>query len=344
MASPLSVGLAGYGLAGQYLHAPLIRAAGMTIRAVVSSRREQIAHDLPTVDVTTDFQDLLVRNDIDLVVLATPNELHFPQAMAALEAGKHVVIDKPFCVTTSEADRLIEAADRRNLKLSCYHNRRWDSDYLTVRKQIESGSLGEIFSFHARWDRFRIEVRDRWREQPGHGAGLLYDLGPHLLDQAVQLFGRPEWIQADVFIQRSGGVVDDGFEIWMGKGPLRISLAANSIVADGGYRYRVNGRKGSFLKPGLDVQEVHIRRSMDPSAEGFGIEPESGWGIRIDPNGGRTSVTPEAGSWRTFYLMMADAITNGGPLPVEPSSAREIVELIEAAVLSARQSCRVSLQ
>ena len=215
---------------------------------------------------------LLERDDLDLVVIASPNQFHASQATAALRAGKHVVVDKPLCPTAAQAAQLSELAVRSNRRLAVFQNRRWDSDFLTIRKLIAADRLGEINAFHARWDRYRPQVADRWRDRDEPGAGVLYDLGSHLIDQALVLFGAPDWLQADVFTQRPGGIVDDGFEILMGKGSLRITLGVSTMASDGGWRYRVHGSRASFMKAGLDPQEAQLRGGVDPSDPTFGLE------------------------------------------------------------------------
>ena len=338
----VTVGLVGFGLAGRFLHAPLIRAAGLSIAAVVSSRTAEITEDLPQARALPELPALLERSDIDLVVIATPTHRHAEQIEACLRADKHVVVDKPFAVSAEQAEHLIALADARNLKLSVYHNRRWDSDYLTIKRLLDAGTLGEPVSFQMRWDRYRPGVQDRWREKPLPGSGLLYDLGAHLIDQALTLFGPPDWVQADVFMQKAGGTVDDGFEILWGCGRRRVSLGVASIVADGGYRYRVHGTAGSFLKAGLDLQEAQLRAGMDPLDPAFGEEPEAQWGRLVSGEGCERRVPSERGRWLSFYEAMAGALRDGGPLPVEPREAARVIALIEAARESAEHGRRVA--
>jgi scyllo-inositol 2-dehydrogenase (NADP+) len=222
----LRAGLIGFGVAGRYFHAPLLRATGVRVAAVVSSRVDAVREFLPDASVLESADALLARDDLELVVIASPNQLHAPQATAALLSGKHVVVDKPLCLTSKEALRLAQLADAENQRLAVFHNRRWDSDFLTLRKLIASGALGDVHSFHARWDRFRPQVLDRWRDRDEPGAGVLFDLGSHLIDQAVTLFGRPAWVQAEVTAQREGAKTDDAFELLMGRGALLISAHA----------------------------------------------------------------------------------------------------------------------
>jgi scyllo-inositol 2-dehydrogenase (NADP+) len=340
----LRVGLIGFGLAGRYFHAPLIGAASMELRAVATSRVDAVRETFPDAAVEASWEALLSRNDIDLVVIATPNHLHADQAKAALHTGRHVIVDKPLCVTSMEARAIAALADAQRLRLAVFQNRRWDSDFLTVRKLIQEDRLGAINAFHARWDRFRPVVADRWRERDEPGAGMLYDLGSHLIDQAVCLFGRPDWIQADVFAQRRGSETDDGFEILMAKGALRITLGVSSLTADGGWRYRVHGSRGSFLKGGLDPQEPQLRAGMQPDSLEFGFEPADQWGkLILGADGSRQTIASERGRWTEFYAGMRDSIERGEAVPVTADEASVTLEIIEAARRSSELGRRIDL-
>lgn len=340
----LRVGLIGFGLAGRYFHAPLIGAAGMELRAVVTSRAAEVRECAPSAAVLNSTEALLARADIDLAVIATPNNLHAVQVTAALNAGKHVVVDKPLSVTSLQARSLAQLAAAHGLRLVVFQNRRWDCDFLTVRKLIEADRLGAINAFHARWDRFRPVVADRWRERAEPGAGMLYDLGSHLIDQALCLFGRPDWIQADVFTQRRGGEADDGFEILMAKDALRITLGVSSLAADGGWRYRVHGSRGSFLKAGLDPQEPQLRAGMRPDSLEFGFEPAEQWGkLVLGADGSKQTIASERGQWTAFYEGVRDSIERGEAVPVKAEEACATLEIIEAALKSSESGRRINL-
>jgi scyllo-inositol 2-dehydrogenase (NADP+) len=340
----LSAGLAGFGLAGRYFHLPLLQAAGINIAAVVTSRVEAVRETLPSAAVLQAFEPLLEREDIDLIVIATPTGLHASQAAAALHAGKHVVVDKPLSVTSAEARTLARVASAQDRKLAVFQNRRWDSDFLTIRRLIDEQQLGEINAFHARWDRFRPAITDRWRERAEPGSGMLYDLGSHLIDQALQLFGRPDWIQADVFTQRAGAVADDGFEILMGKGVLRISLGVSSMAAGGDWRYRIHGSRAAFFKGGLDPQEDQLRSGMKPDANDFGIEPAAQWGKLVaGADGQARTIEPERGRWRLFYEGLRNSIERGTAVPVAAAEASITLEIIEQARRSALEGRRIAL-
>jgi scyllo-inositol 2-dehydrogenase (NADP+) len=355
----IAVGLVGYGLSARILQRPLIEAAGMNIVAAVTHQHEALRQNLPGAQALPDLASLLALPRLDLVVIATPNQLHFPQALAALEAGKHVVIDKPMALDVRECDRLIEAAETRARVLTVFQNRRWDSDFLTVQQLIARDALGPIVTFEARWDRYRPTVPDRWRERPDHGGGSLYDLGAHLIDQALCLFGQPEWVEADVFAQRQGAIVDDAFQIRMGQGARRIVLGSSSIAADASLRYAVHGLKASFQKSGLDVQEQQLRDGLPVDDPAFGVEPPGQWGMLIpgtavSDSNASCAVRPERGNWREFYRILRHRIESDAmasrlpapaqvPVPVPARDARAVIRLIETARESSASGRRLRL-
>jgi scyllo-inositol 2-dehydrogenase (NADP+) len=341
----IRAGIIGFGVAGRYFHAPLLRAAGIPIAAVVTGRPQPAREYLGAVDVLGSAEELIARQDIDLVVIASPNTLHVPQAAAALSAGKHVVVEKPVAATAAEVSELERLAEQHRRKFTVFQNRRWDSDFLTLKKLIEQNRLGPVYSYYARWDRFRPRVTDFWRDRDAASHGVLYDLGTHLIDQALLLFGMPDWLFANVFTQRENGSTVDGFEILCGKGLLRISLGVNYLAADGGYRYRVNGSRASFLKPGLDQQEAQLRAGMEPTDAAFGTEPPEQWGTLVHgETGQRELVTPETGRWVTFYELMRRAIEEDGPVPVSAAQAYDTIRIVEAALTSSAMGCRIDLQ
>jgi scyllo-inositol 2-dehydrogenase (NADP+) len=339
----LSVGVVGFGLAGRQFHCPLITAAGMQVRGVVTRQAELVRQSLGDVRVHAEIDSLLADPAIDLVVIATPNHLHAPQALAALKAGKHVVIDKPFALNLYEVDELLRTAQEQRRCLAVFHNRRWDSDFLTLRKVLEAGRLGDIYRVQIRWDRFRPNVVERWREHEEAGGGLLLDLGPHLIDQALCLFGTPEWVQAELLKQRTGATVEDGFEIWMGKGSLRIHIGCSAIAPDNIGRYQVHGLLGSLSKGGLDVQEPQLREGMNPLSSGFGIEPDEQSALLVDANGHRERLLTERGNWVEFYRGMQRAIEAGALVPMSGAEAREVMRVMDAVRTSHLEQRRIGL-
>lgn len=337
------VGLIGFGVAGRVFHAPLFAPAGLELRAVMTSRAGEVAQRCPGVDVAADVDKVIGRDDVDLVVVATPNAEHVPIARRAIAAGKHVVIDKPFALTVAEADEMIAAAETKGVVLTAFQNRRWDADFLTIRRELDAGRIGEVLAYEARYDRFN-PTGLRTGAEPGPGAGLLWNLGPHLIDQTLQLFGMPEWLVADLATHVEGGRVDDAFFIRMGKGALRLSLGAATIVADPLPRYAIHGRLGSLRKTGIDPQEEALKAGASPTEPGFGVEPEE-HRLRFHPPGGGPAVAlpSETGRYLTFYERLRAAIETGAPPPVTAFEAREVVRVIEAAFASAARGRRIDL-
>jgi scyllo-inositol 2-dehydrogenase (NADP+) len=294
--------------------------------------------------VLPDLGALLSLPRLDLVVIATPNDQHEAQAMAALAAGKHVVVDKPMALSFAGAGRLIHAASESSVALSAFHNRRWDSDFLTLQRVLDEGALGPVHSFEARWNRYRPSVPDRWRESAVHGGGVLFDLGTHLIDQALLLFGMPDWLQADIYTQRTGATVDDAFELRMGKGRMRIVLGAVSLAAEPGPRYRVQGELGSYISEALDPQEDQSRAGMMPTDAAFGLPtPATGGHIVDGSTGGGSAVASERGRWAEYYRAVRRTVENGDALPVIAAQARQVLQVIEAARQSSQRGARVWL-
>jgi scyllo-inositol 2-dehydrogenase (NADP+) len=324
----IRVGLAGYGLAGSVFHAPLIRACQrMQLSAVLTSR------DVPQRVGT--FDELLEQSD--LVVVATPNTTHFEMAAAALKAGKHVVVDKPLTVTLGEADELIALARERQRLLTVFHNRRWDSDFLTVRKLLRQ--LSEVMLFEAHWDRFRPEIKRGWREEPQPGGGVLSDLGPHMIDQALVLFGMSDAVSADVLAQRPGAEVDDYFDLTLHYGERRLCLRCSSLVAQPRPRFAIHGAAASFVKYGLDPQEAQLKSGMDPRDAGFAVDANDG--ALTFGDGRHVKVPSERGNYLAFYEAVADAILDGAPVPVDPADARAGLVLIDLARRAAAEGRRL---
>ncbi|HBK46139.1 MAG TPA: oxidoreductase, partial [Xanthomonadaceae bacterium] len=294
MDKPFNLALLGYGYVGRVFHAPLIGATpGLALHAVVSSQPEAVRADLPAVRVSADRAAVLADPQVDAVVIATPNQTHAPIAREALAAGKHVLVDKPFTVTSAEARRLVAAAATAGRVISVFQNRRWDADFLTVRRLLDEGRLGEIAEFHSHFDRHRPQVRDRWRESDVPGGGLWFDLGPHLLDQALQLFGPPDAVQADIARQRAGARSDDYFDVTLHYPALRAVLHAGSLVADNRLRFAVHGTRGSFVKHGLDTQEDMLRAGRRPGGANWGVDPSPGALTQLDEAGASAAARSE---------------------------------------------------
>jgi predicted dehydrogenase len=340
--TPMRAGLIGYGFSGKTFHAPLITSvAGLELATVASSDAAKVHADLPDVAVEPDALAVVNSDAIDLVVVATPNDTHAPIARAAIEAGKHVVVDKPFTLDMAEARELIALAERKGVLLSVFHNRRWDSDFLTIRQAIADGLVGNVTHFESHIDRFRPQVRDRWRERGGAGSGLWFDLGPHLVDQALQLFGLPDRVQVNLAKQRTGGMSDDWAHAVLDYGERRVILHASMLSAGGSARFVVHGNAGSVLKSRADIQEDQLRAGMRPGAPRWGEDPDPL--VVYDANGSRREIPALPGDQRNYYCGIVHAL-GGDPLNlVTPIQALAVMAVIEAGFKSAREKSSATL-
>jgi len=332
----LNLALIGYGYVGRVFHAPLIEATpGVRLHTLVS-RQADAGAAYPQALVREDRAQALSDPAIDAVVIATPNGTHAQIALEALAAGKHVLVDKPFTVDLAQARAVMAAAADAGRVCSVFQNRRWDSDFLTLQQLLDQGVLGEIAEFHSHFDRHRPQVRDRWRESDAPGAGLWFDLGPHLLDQALQLFGRPQAIAADLLRQREGARSDDYFHVVLHYPRMRAHLHAGTLVADAGRRFAVHGRQGSFVKDGLDTQEAMLRDGILPGAPGWGEDPEAGWLTLACDDGSaqRQRLPSQPGDYRRCYAAFAAAILGTGAPPATAAQALEVMAWLELAVQS----------
>lgn len=334
-ASPLRVALLGYGFAGRTFHAPLVAAVpGLQLAVVGSSDAGKVHADLPGVDVLP-VEDAATLDGIDLVVIATPNDLHAPLALAALDAGRHVVVDKPMAPTLEAARAVARRAAERDRVLAVFHNRRHDTDFNAVRDAIAAGLVGEVVQFESHFDRFRPQVRDRWRERAVPGGGVWFDLGPHLVDQALQLFGLPDGVQADIAAFRDGAATDDWAHVVLRYPALRVVLHASMLAAGGVARFTVHGRGGSVTKAAMDPQEAQLLAGLRPGDAGFGIDPDPL--LHFDGDGGAPRAIPAPqGDQSRFYAGVRDAIRGIAPNPVPPLESLAVMAVIEAAVASAR--------
>jgi predicted dehydrogenase len=332
----IRVALIGYGYAGKTLHAPLItHTAGLELAVVASSRPAAVRGDHPAAEVMTTPLDAATRADVGLVVIAGPNATHAPLAEAALCAGKHVVVDKPFTVTLAEARALAELAAERGLLLSVFQNRRWDSDFLALHAALQAGRVARVTHFESRFDRFRPLVRDRWRERAGPGGGIWFDLGPHLVDQALQLFGLPQRVGGLFACQRDDAVAEDWFQVQLDYGRLQATLSASVLVGGGLPRFAVHGTGGSWLKHGLDVQEEQLKAGLAPGGPGWGVDPQPASHFPGDGTVVREAVA--AGDYRIYYAAIGEAIRGRGANPVPPAQAVATMAVLETAAQAARE-------
>jgi predicted dehydrogenase len=340
--SDTRVALIGFGYAGRVFHAPLISATpGLALAVIGSSQGDRVRSAFPDARVLADPLAAARHSDVDLVVIATPNDTHAPLAEAALLAGKHVVVDKPFTITLGEARGLAAVAEKAKRVLSVFQNRRWDSDFLGVRLALAAGRIGEVVELRSEMSRYRPEVRDRWREREGPGSGVWYDLGPHLIDQALVLFGPPESVLADLRVQRRGGAAVDWFHAVLGYGPARVILASSMLATDAATRFLVRGTKGSLVKRGGDPQEDQLLHGLKPGSPGWGLDPDPLVFVGED-RGTPTELPVPSGKYPAYYTAIRDAVRGEGTLPVSPAEATTVMAVVEAGMRSSVQGKVVS--
>jgi scyllo-inositol 2-dehydrogenase (NADP+) len=332
----ISTALIGFGLSGKLFHAPFLHAnPAFSLDYVVERNSSESKVQYPDVVILNDFEELLKMNDFEIAVLAVPNIFHYPMAKALLESGRNVIVEKPFTPTASEADELIRMAESLGKHLFVYQNRRWDGDFLTVTKILNEGLLGEVVHYEAHFDRYAPGMRrSAWRDQPLPAGGVLYDLGSHLIDQAMVLFGAPQAVFADIGKQRELGNVDDYFDLKLYYGRLTVNLRASLMVREPGPRYLVHGRLGSFVKYGTDPQEERLKQGWSPEKCGFGADHPENYGIlHTEKEGGvfKSPVVTEAGNYMMFYDDVANVIRSGAPPAVKSQEARQVIRIIELA-------------
>jgi predicted dehydrogenase len=334
---PLNVALIGYGYAGKTFHAPLIaHTKGLNLAAIVSSNNAKVLKDFPKISIFSLPDDAFIRPEIDLVVIATPNDTHFELGQKALKAGKHVIVDKPFTLTVAEATMLVRMAKDTNKHISVFQNRRWDSDFLTVRQILSEGKLGEIVSFQSSFNRYRPEVKQRWREQALPGSGLWYDIGSHLVDQTVLLFGAPDTVYADFAMQRVGASTVDYFHVLLKYGKKRIILHGSSLVSGDSRRFAVHGTAGSFIKDGMDIQESQLKEGDKLGGDNWVADPSEGvlftWkndSLKSD------SLVNIAGNYGSYYAAIRETIQHGAANPVTAAEAVTVMNILALGSRSA---------
>lgn len=335
----LNVGLIGFGLSGRYFHSPFLTTnPNFKLKTVVERSKNEAQEFDPTIENARSVDELLSDPEIDLVFICTPNDTHFTYAMDALENGKHVVIEKPFSATTEEAKQLIALAEEKGLILTAYQNRRWDSDFLTIKKLISEDKLGDIVEYECRYDRFRPVVpTESWKEKSVPVGGNLYNLGPHLIDQALVLFGEPETVTAEIRSVRPNSEIDDYFDVRLGYADKLVIVKSSLMVYENFLRYNLHGTKGSFIKGGLDPQEETLRQNVLPTTQPWGKEPEDRWG-KLYSEAFSGVVESESGDYAPFYQNVYDAIVNGAELAVKPAEILRTCRVIDLAFESSNKN------
>jgi scyllo-inositol 2-dehydrogenase (NADP+) len=345
----INVGLIGFGLAGRAFHAQVIRGVpGLRLATIVQRSGNEAAEQYPDVRIVRTVDELLSIPEIRLVVVATPNESHFPIAQQCLAAGRDVLVDKPFTTTLVEAVELVEFAKQHGRLLTVYQNRRYDGDFQAIRQLVASGVLGRIVRFETNYDRFRPQLKPgAWRERSGPGTGIFFDIGPHLIDHALLLFGLPEALTADIRIERDGAVADDAFDVaFHYPHGLRADLRSSILAAATRPRFTLHGMQGAYVKLTVDPQESNLRRGYIPTDAAWGAEPEENWGLlTLSENGAFTQrrVPSVNCDYRDFYVNLRDAILGKAELAVPPEWALDVMRLLELARQSSNERRTVSV-
>jgi len=342
----IRVGLVGFGMAGRVFHAPLISSVeGLQLAAVVERNSDKAAERYPGIVTYRSLDELLADKSIDLVVVATPNSTHYQVARQALEAGKNVVVDKPVAVSSNETAQLIELAHLRKLHMIPFYNRRWDSDFRTIQKVLHEHLIGRLVHFESTFDRWRPGRATRaWKDDPDQG-GILLDLGTHIADQALTLFGKPEAVGAEVLRERDGEGPNDSFTMRLHYPGFLVTLGANSLSALARPRFHLRGTKGNYWKWGLDLQEEALNKVARITASNWGEEPPANWGaLNVDVDGSMVArpVRPAPGDYRLYYAGVRDALLGKAAAPVQPMAAWRVARLLEWAVASAEQHRNVT--
>ncbi|KAF1678397.1 MULTISPECIES: oxidoreductase [Bacillus] len=345
----IQVGILGYGLSGSVFHAPLLAVLNeYHISKVMTSRTEEVKRDFPDAEVVHELKAITNDPGIELVIVTTPSALHYEHAMACIEAGKHVVIEKPMTATAEEGQKLKKAADEKGVLLSVYHNRRWDNDFLTIKKLIADGSLEDINTYQVSYDRYRPEVQaTRWRDKEGVATGTLYDLGSHIIDQTLHLFGMPKAVTANVMTQRENAKTVDYFHLIMDYGKLQAILYGGSVVPANGPRYQIHGQHSSFIKYGIDGQEAALRAGKKPKDDSWGADDPTFYGELTTVHGTdkKTETIPSVnGSYFTYYREIANSMRKGDTLPVTAEEGINVIRIIEAAMKSSEEKRTIMLE
>jgi predicted dehydrogenase len=348
MKKPIITALASFGMSGQVFHGPSLKVNyGFKISKILERTKNLSAKNYADSTIVRSYDKILNDSDIELVIVNTPDHLHYDMVKQALEAGKHVVTEKPFTRTTDEAFELIKLAKSEKLILTVYQNRRLDGDFLTVKKILESGMLGRMVEFESHFDRYRNFVQENtWKEEGDDRAGVLFNLGSHMLDQVLVLFGDPKAVTAHLGINRTGGVVTDYYDIRLHYKKFNALIKCSYLVRESGPRYTIHGTEGSFLKWGIDPQEDMLKAGHLPNENNWGSEPESDWGkINTTTAGlnikGKVETIP--GNYSAFYENLYEAIRNKAKLLVKPEEAMNIIAILETCLKSNKERKTIKL-
>ena len=342
MEQRIIVGIASFGMSGKIFHAPLLtHHKNFKIKRIVERTKNEVHQLYPDVMVSRSFDELLEDKEIELIIVNTPDQAHFEYAAKSLEAGRHVIVEKPFTQTVEQGKSLIALARQKKKILSVFQNRRWDGDFLTVRRILQEQLLGRLVDYEAHFDRFRNVVQsDSWKEQSASGAGVIFNLGTHMIDQALVLFGMPEAVTAHLKTMRTGGEVDDWYDIRLQYPGVNVNLKSSLLVREPGPRYILHGTHGSFLKWGIDPQEEALKQGKNPNDPDWGKEPKEWWGL-LHREGDNSQVREQyetlPGNYNAYYDNIFESIALGKELSVIPEEALRVIQIIEAAKKSSAE-------
>jgi predicted dehydrogenase len=336
----IDVGLIGFGLGGKSFHAPVISAVdGLRLAAVLERHQNSAAEIYPGVEIVRTLEDLLALASVKLVAISTPNETHFPYAKACLEAGRDVVVDKPFTATLAEAKQLAQLARKSGRLLTVYQERRLDGDFSTLKALLAEGQLGRLVHYESCFDRCRPQIRDSWKERAGPGSGVFFDLAPHLIDHVLVLFGEPEALLADLRTERDNATSCDAFDVtfFYGKG-FRASISSSTLAPVVRPHFRVRGTRATFIKQNLDPQEALLRAGQPVAGESWGMETEENWGTLKPTDGSAARRIPTSrGDYRIFYQNVRDAMLGKAEPLVTLEEALRVMYALELASASSAQ-------
>ncbi|MBN2814531.1 MAG: Gfo/Idh/MocA family oxidoreductase [Bacteroidales bacterium] len=348
MNKTIRVGMLSYGMSGKVFHAPLLHVNPRYKMVKIMQRSASDALDrYPYVQIVQQAEDIFHDPEIDLVLVNTPDHTHVEYTRAALEAGKHVVVEKPFVHEIHEGQGLIDLAASKGSVLTVFQSRRWEGDFLTIQQIINSGCLGRLVEYEAHFDRFRNFIRDSWKEKPEYKASTLYNLGSHLIDQALFLFGIPEAVYADIRKQRTNSLVDDLFELILYYPGLKVTLKSSYLVREEGPRYLLHGTEGSYVKYGIDPQEEALTNGHFPDGPNWGKEDKANWGILNTDIKGlhfRGPVETLPGCYPEFYNTLYETLVNGKELAVKPQESLNGIKIIRAAYESSASRCAILIK
>lgn len=339
MNQKIRTGLTSFGMSGRVFHAPFLESNPDYILKTILERSPKGSKEkYPDVNIVRSYDELLSDNTIDLIVVNTPDHTHYELTKKALKAGKHVVVEKPFVVNSTHGEELNKIAEENGLVLSVFQNRRWDGDFLTVEKVIKEGLLGRLVEYEAHFDRYRNFIKENtWKEKKGKGTGVLYNLGAHLIDQALVLFGLPELVTANIRAFRDGGEVNDYFDIRLEYQSFRVILKSSYLVREPGPRFILNGTNGSFVKYGTDPQEEMLNKGFEPNGANWGVEKKEFWGLlnaSVKGKDVKKRIKTQPGNYNRFYSNVSKAIKGVEKLAVKPEEALNVIRIIEMALQS----------